>query len=311
MAKHFLAACRVAFCSLSLMSLMSVVGSPSASASDSAWVIKRDSSYVEIQGGYGRFTENNALTQQLSMLAHMEIGFLETATLLLEMPFTTRSLERPGQTPNSLTNNGLTDIFLGTRIRLIDEPFGLALRIATHIPTGYNVSYVPVLGDRVLDFELGLNAGYEFYPVEAYVQGGLGYRYKLNYDKAHVIVTQAAAANPSQTILKPADQIFGFLEAGAWILPELFASLSVTADLGLNQNQAWSQSQVLLRPLVAWRANPYVDLSVQLDQSLWSQRQPFLTQFLVGAHFHFGPLLNRGKGLRGGITEYAERDESL
>lgn len=292
---------------LSGLSLLSLT--VQAQASESAWLIKRDSAYWEVQGGYGRFTDSNKPTQQLSLLAHGEVGILETATLLLDFPFLTRSEERSGQTPATLVNNGFTDLLVGTRIKLLDEPFGLNLRAATRIPIGYNPSFAPVIGDHTLDWELGLGAGYHFYPLEAYIQGGLGYRMRLKYDASHILVAQAKAQG--QSLSKPSDQIMAYLEAGIWILPQLFASVSLNSDLGLTQSEALSQSQLMLRPLLAWRLNNYLDLSAQLDQSLWSQRQPFLTQFLLGAHFHYGLPLEREKGLRGGVADYAERDDSL
>ncbi|PKL75701.1 MAG: hypothetical protein CVV27_14010 [Candidatus Melainabacteria bacterium HGW-Melainabacteria-1] len=276
-----------------------------AIASESAWVLPRDSSYVEIQAGYGRLVDQGQNLQQMGLTAHLEQGFLETATLLLDFPFLTRVLERPGQTPATLVNNGLTDIGIGTRIRLIDEPFGLSLRGMLRAPLGYDPSFVPILGEHSLDIEAALQAGYAFYPLQAYVQGGLGYRFRLRYDKFHARL----ASEPS--LEKPSDQVLGFVEAGVWILPQLFASLTLSAELGMAQAQAFTQSQLLLQPLLAWRVNPYVDLSLQLNQSLWSQGQVFGTQVLAGAHFRFGQPLERGMGLRGGEVDYAERDDSL
>ncbi|HEY9843193.1 MAG: hypothetical protein ACAI44_07130 [Candidatus Sericytochromatia bacterium] len=280
-----------------------------AFASDSAWVLKRGSMYWELQGGYGRFSEASALTHQLDFKAHAEIGILETATLVLEVPFLTRSLERSGQTPAYLTNNGLTDFYLGTRVRLLEEPFGLALKGSAKVPTGYDPSFTPVIGDHTLDLELGLNAGYDFFPLEAYVQGGLGYRLRNNFDRTHAIPNLAKAQG--LTVTKPADQITGFAEVGAWLLPQLFASIGLNGAFGLNQAGSWVESQLLLSPQLAWRLNPYVDVSLQLDQALWSQRMPFLTQVMAGAHFRYGLPLDRGTGLRGSVPDYAEHDDSI
>ena len=66
-----------------------------------------------------------------------------------------------------------------------------------------------------------------------------------------------------------------------------------------------------MSPLLALRLNPYTDLSVQLDQTLWSQNEPFLTQILIGGHFRLGQPLDLGAGLRGGVIDYATHDRNL
>ncbi|MGV3526341.1 MAG: hypothetical protein ACO1RX_19130 [Candidatus Sericytochromatia bacterium] len=277
--------------------LFACVMGTAAQASESAWVLDRDTSYVEMQAGYGRFTDGNLPVQQLNLRVHSEIGFLETATLLLDFPFLTRSQERVGQDPVYLTNNGFTDLFVGSRVRVFEEPFALSLRGGFGIPTGYDVSSLPVIGDRQLNIELGAVAGTDFDPFEAYVQGGLSYRLRSDYDDAHAVVL--LAKQQGQTVSKPADQLLGFVESGLWLTDQLFASLTFSGEFGLPQNQAWVQSQLLVSPLLAWRAHPMLDISLQLDQALWSQNMPFITQGLLGLHFRYGVPQNRPKGLRG------------
>lgn len=272
-----------------------------AQASDSAWVIPRNSSYIEWEMGYG-FSSVLPL-QQLSFRPHLEIGLLETTTLILEAPFLTRRLAEVGL-ESPLVNNGLTDIFLGSRIRLLEEPLALALTVGAKIPTGYNPRFEPVIGDRQLDLEAGLNLGYDFYPIEAYAHATAGYRLRTAFDKDHVLVQQ----NPGR--LEPADQLLFSAESGIWLTQQLFASLNLSGEVALNAGSTrLAQSEIHLRPLVAWRLFPALDLSLQYDQSLWSQNRPFLSQFLLGAHFRFGFPLSRGKGLRGGIADFVEYEQ--
>lgn len=285
---------------------LSLLSTLPAFASDSAWVLERNSSYAESQIGYANLLDEGVATRQLGMFTHAEFGFLETATLLLDFPFLIRSQDRPGQDPAVITNNGLTDITVGTRIRLLEEPFALSIRTAARFPFGYDASFLPVLGDHSLDLEAGLGAGYAFYPLDAYVQAGLAYRMRFGYERNSAQVARAKAQG--LTVTKPGDQLLAYAEAGVWLLPQIFASLSLNGELALNQASAWNQTQIVLRPLLAWRVNPYVDLSLQLDQSLWSQHQPFGTQVLGGAHFRFGLPLDRSRGLRGGEADYVEYD---
>jgi hypothetical protein len=284
-------------------------GTLPARASDSAWVLKRGSSYWELQSSLARYTDAGNAAKQLGFLIHGEIGLVEPATLILEAPFLTRDLAQPGQTPDHLDNNGLTDILIASRIRLLEEPFALSVQPAVHIPFGYDPSFTPVIGDHTLDLDLGLNAGYDFFPFEAYLQGGAGYRLRLAYDKSSAILNQATARG--ETITKPTDQIFGFVEAGFWILPQLFVSLSLNGEFALTQSNTWPESQLLLQPLLAWRLNPYADVSLQLDQALWSQNEPLMTQVVFGGHFRFGLPLDRGTGLRGSVADYARHDKTI
>lgn len=280
----------------------------SVQASESAWILPLNSSYWELQSAYGRYQENNQQFQQASFLAHGEIGFLETATLFMDIPFLTRMQSQPGQTPDYLINNGLTDMRLGLRMRLfsdvISQPWSLALRTAIRFPVGYNPGLAPVIGDHTFDSELGLGLGYDFSPFEAYVQSGLSYRYRARYERSHIILTQAK--EQGLTVFTPADQVIAYSEAGIWITPQVFAAISLTGEFGINDKERWVQSQLFLRPLVAWRLNPYADLSLQYEQSLWSQREPFLSQLAIGAHFRFGSPLGREVGLRGGEADFAE-----
>lgn len=279
---------------------------PALALSDSAWVIERDSRYVEWEMGGGSYRLAGQTHQQMQFRGLLEYGLLENATFRLAYPFLIRSRAHDGGEPERLINNGFTDLFLGSRVQLLEEPFGLALSGGFRLPTGYNPALMPSLGNGLLDMELSLLGGWDFFPLEAYVQGGAGYRFRTRFPGDHALVAQAAAAG--REIEKPADQLLLLAEGGIWLSDSWFAAVTLEGEIALNQTRSQAQSQVLLRPLLAWRVQPVLDLSLQLEQSLWTQSQPHLTQIMLGAHFRYGLPLTRGKGLRGGIPEYARRE---
>ncbi|MBF2055230.1 MAG: hypothetical protein IGS03_17415 [Candidatus Sericytochromatia bacterium] len=292
---------------LLLTSLLALVSTlPAQALSDSAWVIERDSRYVEWEMGGGSYRLAGESHQQMQFRGLLEYGLLENTTFRLAYPFLIRSRAHESGEPERLVNNGFTDLFLGSRVQLLDEPFGLALSGGFRVPTGYNPALMPTLGNGLLDMELSLLGGWDFFPLEAYIQGGAGYRFRTNFPREHALVAQAAAAG--REIEKPADQILLLAEGGIWLSESWFAALTLKGEIALNQTRAQAQSQVLLRPLLAWRVQPVLDLSLQLEQSLWTQNQPHLTQVMLGAHFRYGLPLTRGKGLRGGIPDYARRE---
>lgn len=279
--------------------------------SDSAWVIPRESRYLEWQLGYGLSQEEGQTYQEFRFRNHLELGFLQNANIVLEYPFLTRSLQRSGQTPEYLINNGFTDFYLGSRVQLPwrTEPFSLAVQGGAQFPTGYNVQFQPVLGNGQLNLDLGLTGGWDFFPLEAYAQAGIGYCYRNLFPKDHVLVRlHAGDENP---IEKPANQMRFFAESGIWLSDQLFAALKLEANLGLPEDQALVQSQVSLKPLLAWRLNPSLDLSLESEHTLWNLNTPALNQVLVGLHLRYGLPLERSKGLRGGRPDYATFDPSL
>lgn len=298
---------RSLFYTLLLLLALNLLSLPTAQAlSDSAWVIERESRYVEWEMGGGSYRLAGQSHQQMQFRGLLEYGLLENTTLRLAYPFLIRSRAHPEGDPSTLINNGFSDLFVGSRVQLLEEPLGLALSGGFRLPTGYNPAWLPSLGNGLLEMELSLIGGWDFFPLEAYFQGGAGYRFRTHFPREHAIVVEAAAHE--RQLEKPADQILLLAEGGIWLSEAWFSSLTLEAGLALNQSRSQAQSQILLRPLLAWRVQPVLDLSLQLEQSLWSQNQPYLTQLMLGAHFRYGLPLARGKGLRGGVPEHARRE---
>jgi hypothetical protein len=274
-----------------------------AMATESAWPVRKGSTYVEFQpylGGYSNDTQTPVT--EFSLRNRIEVGYTDSASWFVSLPF--RTLSRT-QGEDIFTNNGLTDIHTGTYIQLLRFPFSLTLKGALKIPTGYNQTFMPVIGGRQLDAELGLLAGYAFEALPLMVQGGLGYRLRSGYDPDHAVV--AAAARRNQEIKKPADEIPFFLETGFWFIPQAYVGLGLQGSMALNQEKAWAQSQVFVTPTLAWRFNNYADLSLQLEQAIWSQNAPFSTGVMLGLHVRYGDPLALNRGLRG--TDEGQVDE--
>lgn len=272
---------------------------------ESAWVLPRNSWYVESRAGYGF---SNVDQQQAFLFdSHLEVGVIEAATLVLDIPAVTRRQVPQDSSGTVLVNNGFTDLFVGTRVRLLEEPFALNINGGLKVPMAYDVSFSPSLGEGQLDTQLGLSAGYDFYPFEAYVQGGVGYRLRSAFDTKHVRVSEALRRD--ETLTKPADQILFSLESGAWLSDRVFASLNLWGEMAIRQENALLQEHIYLNPLLAYRVNPALDVSLQSDIPLFNRERQSLLGVMLGVHLRFGEPLARGKGLRGAVPEFARYAE--
>lgn len=278
---------------------------PAFARGESAWVLPRNSWYVESRAGYGFST----LDQQQAFLfdSHLEVGVIESATLVLDIPAVTRRQSVSGSEETTLVNNGFTDLFIGSRIRLLEEPFALNINGGIKVPMAYDVSFSPSLGEGQLDMQLGMTAGYDFYPLEAYVQGGMGYRLRSSFDSKHVRVTEAL--RKGQVLTKPGDQVLFFLESGVWLTERVFSSLNLWGEMALPQADTLLQEQIYLNPLLAYRVNPALDLSLQGDIPLFNRDQQSLWGVMLGVHLRFGEPLARGKGLRGAVSEFSRYED--
>ena len=75
---------------------------------ESAWVLPRNSWYVESRAGYGF---SNVDQQQAFLFdSHLEVGVIEAATLVLDIPAVTRRQVPQDSSGTVLVNNGFTDL---------------------------------------------------------------------------------------------------------------------------------------------------------------------------------------------------------
>lgn len=276
----------------------SVAFTLSSWASESAWVLRKGSLYLEIQPQWQQHAES---MQALSAVTRLEYGYFETGAWVLEVPF--QSLSRPAT--HGLSNafashstaSGFSDLWLGHYLQLQQTPLALSLRTGLGIPLGYQLNTRPILAEGQLNFDLGFIAGYQLLPWPAYVQASTGYRLRGAYRTQHIRVQEALQAG--QTLDKPADQFNFSAEVGYWIHPSFLLSLRLEGDLALNQAHSFPQSRLQINPLLAWRLQPEADLSLQGMQTLWSQNMPFLSGMGLGLHLRFGNTQEKNTGLRG------------
>ena len=79
--------------------------------------------------------------------------------------------------------------------------------------------------------------------------------------------------------------------------------------MALPQPQALAQERIYVNPVLAYRINPALDLSLQGDIPLWNRNREALTRIMLGLHLRFGQPLARGKGLRGAVPDYARYED--
>lgn len=277
----------------------------SALASETAWVVHEQSSYVEMTPTLRQYADEQN-TREFSLNTRWELGFLEHTMLVMDFPF--RNLSQVSQTDSSLrlVNNGFTDLGVGLAYQILKEPVALSFKGRFKIPTGYVPEALPSLGDQQLDIGGLLMAGYLVPQLPVFIQGGLGYRYRSDFDPQHALVSQAAAQG--RTIKKPADEVQLYFETGSWVLPSLLASVALEGQLAMNQEEALQRSQWVVIPKLGWRVNPYFDMSLQYERTLWVSNTPAFSGLTLGGHFRFGMPLDRDVGFRGANPEHAYYD---
>ena len=273
-------------------------------ASESAWVVNKNSVYVEMEPTYRRSSELDL--QEYSLENRIEWGILEHSSFVFSVPFRNKSQDADTASDPRLSNNGLTDVYLGLHHQFLSKPMALSFKGGFKIPTGYRPEFMPSIGERQLDIEGLLLGGYIFPQLPLFIQGGAGYRYRSEYDTNHSDILRGLAEG--KVFKKPSDQVLGFFEFGGWLLPRLFLSLYFDGEVGVNQAEAIMQSKLSMTPKLGWRINSFFDLSFQYEQVLWLQNRPQTSGFKIGGHYRFGTPLSRDIGFRGAVPKHAYYD---
>jgi hypothetical protein len=131
--------------------------------------------------------------RDVSFAAYVEYGLTDRYTLVTRLPFKISSTQNtqvplvPGDTPSeaTLTNGGLGDFWLWVRTPLVQSPTALAVQAGVKVPLGYEEvpdNGGPALGTSEVDAEVSLQVGQSFYPLAAYISGGIGYRVRGGAD---------------------------------------------------------------------------------------------------------------------------------
>ena len=131
--------------------------------------------------------------RDLSITAYAEYGLTDRYTLVTRLPFKISSTQNtqapllPGDTPNevTLTNGGLGDLWLWVRAPFKRTPTAVSMKAGVKMPLGYEDipdNGGPALGTGKIDAEVSLLVGQSFYPLSAYISGGVGYRLRGGAD---------------------------------------------------------------------------------------------------------------------------------
>jgi len=184
------------------------VATPSADLRAQAWAQTSGGYFAKFSGNYLFTTEEwnvdgneqdiaaddpritDAWFRDVSFFAYLEYGLTDRLTLVSSVPFkilTSEFTQNPGGgLPTrrvTLTNRGMGDLWISMRAPVSIQPFACTVQGGVKIPLyeqpeekGFLT--VPPLGTGSVDAEIGAYLGKSLYPLNAYVSGGIAYRFR-------------------------------------------------------------------------------------------------------------------------------------
>lgn len=165
-------------------------------AAAQAWTMPAGEAYVKLAYGATRAAEQFTFAGDAapyldgvdgdafrddSAYLYAEVGVREHLTLVLSAPYKRLTVE--GRAFRYRTQ-ALGTVSLGARMALLpllgvrSGPHALSAALTAHVPTGYTRNYAPSAGTGQVDVQGSLAYGVSLWPVPAYVQAALGYRYR-------------------------------------------------------------------------------------------------------------------------------------
>lgn len=112
------------------------------------------------------------------------------------------------------------------------------------IPLGYTRNYTPSTGSGQVDVDLSFSYGHSFYPIDAYLQVGAGYRYRSSvYSFSSSIPCQEGVDKDCFADRQPSygDDLNGSVEAGFKPTPWLFMNLAARTSWSVKEpNEGFS-----------------------------------------------------------------------
>ncbi len=212
-----------------------------------AWPQAKGTAYVKLSYGsstasqqytfdgrqkeYADNVSDNAFFDR-SIYSYAELGLTDNITLIGGLPYK-RVVVRDAAF--RYRTYGFGSATLGARIGLKpyvgldDAPLdALAANVVLSLPTGYTRNYTPSAGAGQVDADLYLSYGRSFYPLPAYAQAGIGYRYHSTiYALSTAVPCQEGVSKDCVADRQPAlgdEATFG-LEAGYTFKSVVFANL--------------------------------------------------------------------------------------
>jgi len=126
-----------------------------------------------------------------SVYFYGEYGLTSTLTLTAALPYK-RLIVRDAAFRYRTYAFGTASIGLRYGLKEFVHALGdndaLAANVSLSVPTGYTRNYLPSAGAGQIDVDLSVSYGRSFYPIPAYVQAGVGYRYKTGFYDLSVAV---------------------------------------------------------------------------------------------------------------------------
>ncbi len=166
-----------------------------------------------------------------------EVGLAPSLTLFGTLPYK-RLFVRDGgfDVPVERQTSDLGSAVLGLRIGLEEaaglraERSALAANAALIVPLGYRRNVAPTVGPGQVDAQLVVAYGRSLWPLPAYAQAGLGYRYRTSvFDLSRVVVCPASQPDDAEEVclaeggaeVAYSDEVLFKLEAGYTLFDRL------------------------------------------------------------------------------------------
>jgi hypothetical protein len=164
-----------------------------------------------------------------SLYLYAEVGLAQSLTLFGTLPYKRLFISDGGfDTPVEREATDLGSAVLGLRVGLEDalglgDRSALATNVALIVPLGYRRNYAPAVGPGQVDAQFLLAYGRSLWPVPAYAQVGVGYRYRTAvFDLSRVVECPADQPDDAATLcledggreVAYSDELLAKLEAG-------------------------------------------------------------------------------------------------
>ena len=285
----------------SLAACASLVVSMSAtSAHAGAWTQPDRGLYAKLSLGYAQadqqYKETGETFQLLSddvagtfasmaAFGYAEYGLLPRVTVYTSLMFQSLTLESDIQRAQV---SGLSDVWLGARVGLLDAPVVVSAYATTKSPTGYTADpdpMVPTLGNGVREHEFGLSLGASLWPRPFYGSVSVGYRLRGDrqaaggdrvemYDEIPIVAEIGWAPHDAIWIRGAAQSVIG---------------LGPPESLDIFNLTPLTQSFLKVGPSVIASILGNVQLSLDLMMTPWGVNTVQSTDLIFGVAYEFAP----------------------
>jgi hypothetical protein len=136
-----------------------------------------------------------------------EVGLAQSLTLFGTLPYKRLFITDGGfDTPVEREATDLGSAVFGLRVGLedafgLDDRSAVGANVALIVPLGYRRNFAPAVGPGQVDAQFLLAYGRSLWPVPAYAQAGVGYRYRTSvFDLSRVVECPARQPDDAETL---------------------------------------------------------------------------------------------------------------